>query len=182
MNILDVVMSARDGGAVRQLGSQFGLGEDQTAAVMSALVPQLAAGFQRNLKTEDGLSGLVSALSTGNHQRYLDDAAALASASADGNGILGHVFGDKAVSREVASRAAAQTGVNADVIKQMLPLAATLMMGAFARQQSGGSASLAGTAGGGNLMEMLTPLLDQDRDGSIIDDVTKMMGRFLGQS
>ena len=68
-----------------------------------------------------------------------------------GNGILGHLLGSKDVSREVASRAAAQTGLSADVLKRMLPLAATLMMGAFSKH-SGDPSSIAaglGSSGGG---------------------------------
>ena len=185
MNILDVIMNARDGAAVRQMGAQVGLGEEQTASALSALVPALATGFQRNLQTPDGLAGLVSALSTGNHQRYLDDPAALAGegAIADGNGILGHVLGSKDVSRDVASRAAAQSGLGADVMKRLLPLAATLMMGAFARQKAGGSGpALAGAASGGGVADMLTSLVDRDRDGSIADDLSGMIGRTLGRS
>lgn len=182
MNILEAIVNAQDGAAVRQLGSQFGLGEDQAASALSALVPALAAGVQRNIQSEGGLGSLMSALSSGNHGRYIDDPGTLGQPSAviTGNGILGHLLGSKDASREVASRAAAQTGLSPDILKQMLPLAATLMMGAFAKQ-SGGAASIgAGLGGsGGGIAAMLAPLLDQNRDGSILDDVTKMIGRFI---
>jgi hypothetical protein len=184
MNILEVIMNAGDGAAVRQVGSQVGLGEEQTASALSALVPALAAGFQRNLQSPDGLASLASALSAGGHQRYVDDPSALAGSAAvsEGNGILGHVLGSKEVSREVASRAAAQTGLSADVMKRLLPLAAALMMGAFSRQKGSSGSSLPGLAGGGGLADMLGSLLDQNRSGSIADDVTGMLGRVLGRS
>src|SRR6187402_745492 len=104
MNILDVIMNAQGGDAVRQAGAQVGLGEAETATALSALVPALAAGFQRNAQTPDGLSGLVAALAGGNHQQYIEDPAALTGPEAltEGNGILGHVFGSKDVSRAVA--------------------------------------------------------------------------------
>jgi hypothetical protein len=185
MNILDVIMNARDGAAVRQLGSEVGLGEEQTASALSALVPALAAGFQRNLQSPDGLAGLASALSAGTHQRYIDDPAALSdqAAVADGNGILGHVLGSKEVSREIAGRAAAQSGISAETLKRMLPLAATLMMGAFSKQSAGAPGVTAGSPDAfGGIASMLSPLLDQNRDGSIVDDVTSMIGRFMGRS
>lgn len=187
MNILDTIINAKNGAAVQQLGTQFGLGPDQTTAALSALVPALAAGFQKNLQSQDGIGNLVAAISKGNHQRYINSPQNLGeqTAVAEGNGILGHVFGSKDVSRQVASRAAAQTGLNPDLLKQMLPLAATLMMGAFS-QKSGpasggipGMAAMPGLSGsGGGIMDMLMPLLDKNRDGSIIDDVTSMIGRF----
>lgn len=191
MNILDAIINAKDGAAVQQLGSRFGLGQDQTTAALSALVPALAAGFQKNLQSPDGAGSLMAALSKGNHQQYLDRPESLGDqrAVSEGNGILGHVLGSKDVSRAVASRAAAQTGLSPDLLKQMLPLAAAMMMGAFS-QKSGTTAGqvspMAGVSGlpgtGGGLLDMLTPLLDRNRDGSILDDVTSMIGRFVKPS
>ena len=181
MNILDAVVNAGGGKAVSQLGSQFGLGEQQTTAALSALVPALAAGFQRNLQSQDGLGNLTAALAGGSHQQYVENPATLSDQQAvnDGSNILGHVFGSKDTSRDVATQAAAQTGLSPDVLKRMLPLVASLMMGAFA-QKSGGAGLGSGLPGsGGGLIGMLTPLLDRDRDGSMVDDVTGMVGKFL---
>ena len=95
----------------------------------------------------------------------------------------GTCLGSKDVSRQVATRAAAQTGLSADVLKRMLPLAATLMMGAFSKQSANASAMPAGLGGsGGGIAAMLTPLLDRNRDGSIVDDVTSMIGGFMKRS
>jgi hypothetical protein len=184
MNILDAIVNASDGAAARQAGAQAGLNPDQTNAALAALVPALAAGFQRNMQSQGGLESLLGALSSGNHGQYIDNPGSLAdqAAVADGNGILGHLLGSKDVSREVASRAAAQTGISPELLKRLLPLAATLMMGAFAKQSRGASPSSAGLAAGGGLASMLTPLLDQNRDGSIMDDVSSMIGRFMKPS
>lgn len=181
MDIIETIMNAQGGAAVRQLGSQLGLGQEQTASALTALLPALAAGLQKNAN-QGGLASLASALATGNHQRYIDNPATLTdeAATADGNGILGHLLGSKEVSREVASRAAAQTGVSSDILKRMLPLAAAMMMGAMARNTERGS-SLAGASAGGGLGALLGPLLDSNRDGSIMDDVTGMLGKFLGR-
>jgi hypothetical protein len=182
MNILDSIMSAGDGAAVRQLASQLGLNEAQTTSALSALVPALSAGVRNNLQSPDGLSGLVSALSAGNHQRYIDDPAALGDATtvADGNGILGHVLGSKDVSRQVAAQAGARTGLGPDVMKRMLPLVAALVMGAMSRQTgSGGAVS---STGAGGLLEMLGGALDQNRDGSMLDDLGGIIGRTFGRS
>lgn len=182
MNILEAIVNAQDGAAVQQLGSQVGLSSDQAATALSALMPALAGGFQRNMQSQGGLESLMGALSSGSHAQYIDNPESLADPSAvtDGNGILGHLLGSKDASREVASRAAAQTGLSADVLKRMLPLAATLMMGAFSKQAGPASsnATALGAAGGG-IGSMLTPFLDRNRDGSIVDDVTSMIGGFL---
>jgi hypothetical protein len=178
MNILESILNAQNGAAVKQMGQQLGLGEDQTTSALSALVPALAGGFQRNMQTSGGLESLLGALAGGQHSRYVEDPASLAGATDDGNGILGHIFGSKDVSRQVATRAAAQTGIDPGILKQMLPLVAAMMMGTMARGQSSTGTQAAGADSGGGLMSMLTPMLDQNRDGSIVDDVMGMLGKL----
>jgi hypothetical protein len=46
MDMIDLIRGAQGGGAVQQLGQQFGLEESQVSSAISALVPALAAGFQ----------------------------------------------------------------------------------------------------------------------------------------
>jgi hypothetical protein len=189
MNILEALMAAQGGGAARQLGRQFGLSDDQTSAALSALVPALAAGLAKNATREGGLEGLTAALAGGRHGSYLDDLSSLTRTEtvADGNGILGHILGSKDMSRQVAAQAAASSGVGSDVLKRMLPVVAAMVMGAMAKN-AGGRAATAGLPGGlganagagGGLLDMLTPMLDRDRDGSVVDDVTGMLGKFLG--
>ena len=177
MNILESLLNAGDGGAVRQLGTQFGLGPDQTQSAVSALLPALMAGFQNNAARDGGLDSLVAALTGGGHQQYLDDPATLGDpdTTADGNGIRGHVLCSKDISRQVAQQAAAQTGIDPGILKQMLPVVATLAMGAMARQSR---ATAAGPTSSG-LASMLTPMLDQNRDGSVADDLLGMAGKLF---
>lgn len=189
MDILQAILGAQGGGATQQLGEQFGLDQSQVTSALGALVPALAAGFQNNMSSSQGLEGLTAALAGGRHQQYIDDASSLGSADtiADGNGILGHIFGSKDVSRQVATRAAAQTGIGPDVLKSMLPVVAAMMMGTMSKRMSqpqaasagagfGGTAS--GLGSGGGLLGMLTPMLDSNRDGSIVDDVVGLLGRM----
>jgi hypothetical protein len=184
MDMLQTILNAQGGGTARQLGQQFGLDDSQVSAALSALVPALSAGFQKNMSNQQGLDGLLSALAGGQHQRYLEDGSMLSQpdATAEGNGILGHVFGSSEVSRQVATRAAAQTGIGENVLKSMLPLVAAMMMGTMSKQVAQPSASQAGVgASGASLLGMLTPMLDSNRDGSIVDDVVGMIGRFSGR-
>ena len=78
----------------------------------------------------------------------------------------------------MATRAASQTGLDPGIIKQALPLVAALMMGAMARQGAGATLGSGAATPGGGLMSMLTPMLDANRDGSIVDDVMGMLGKF----
>jgi len=184
MNILEAILGAQGGGATQQLGRQFGLDEAQVSSALGALVPALAAGVQKNMSSSQGLDGLLSALGGGQHQRYVDDVGTLnrPDTIADGNGILGHVFGSKEVSRQVASRAAAQTGIGESVLKNMLPVVAAMMMGTLSKQVAQPKVQHAGAQSGGEaLLGMLTPMLDSNRDGSMVDDVIGMLGRFTAR-
>jgi hypothetical protein len=180
MNILEAMLAAQGGSTTRQLGQQFGLDEGQVSSALSALVPALTAGLQRNMSSPQGLDGLVSALGGGQHQRYVEDMGTLEHPDtvADGNGILGHILGSKDVSRQLASHAAAQTGIGEGVLKSMLPVVAAMMMGTMSKQAANTGGVQASLSSGGGLLGMLAPMLDSNRDGSMVDDVIGMLGRF----
>jgi hypothetical protein len=181
MDILQTILNTNNGAAAREAGRVVGLSSDQTSSALSALVPALAAGLQRNASQPGGLESLLGALSGGRHTRYVDDPASLTQPDtvSDGNAILGHILGSKDVSRAVAGRASAQTGIGEDVLKRLLPVAASLMMGALAKQQLGAPQG-AGVAPGGGLLGMLTPLVDRNRDGSMLDDIVGQAGKLFG--
>jgi len=171
MNLLDSVLTPNGGKTVTQLANQFGLSEAQTTSAIQNLLPGIAAGMQHNLG-QDGLPGLLRALQEGHHERYIDDPSTLSSATAtqDGNGILGHVLGSKDVSRQVAARAASRTGIGQDILKRMLPMIAAMAMGALSKRTAGATTSQ-GSGAGMDITSMLGPLLDRDRDGSVVDDL-----------
>jgi len=176
MNILDMLLGNQGQSTTQQIGQQLGLSDVQVNSALTALAPAVAAGFKNHMSTEQGLNGLVAALDSGQHQQYVDDPSTLLrpDATNDGNGILSHIFRSKDVSREVANRASAQTGLDAGVLRGLLPVVAALMMGRMATNNSGGSAS----AKGSSLLGMLTPMLGARHDGSILEDVAGLVGRF----
>lgn len=186
MDIMQAILGAAGGGAVKQVANQFGLDESQASSAIGSLLPALMGGIQNNVSQEGGMDALLGALTRGNHSRFLEDPSALTSQDTvqEGNGILGHILGSKDVSRQVASHAAAQTGIGADIMKQLLPVVATMAMGALAKggaQQGflGQSAAAAAPQASSGIMGMLTPFLDSNRDGSIADDVLGMVGKML---
>lgn len=177
--ILDTLMNAAGGKAVQQVGQRFGMSEDQVGSVMGQLVPALLAGLQRNTAQQGGMDALLGALNTGDHGQYLDKPELLAqeSTTEDGNSILGHIFGSKDVSRAVAARAAEQTGIGADVLKKMLPVVATMVMGSLSKQSTMVPAQGSPAEGA----SLIGSLLDQNRSGSMADEVAGLLGRLLGR-
>lgn len=143
MDMLDVVARSHGGRGMQLLGTKFGLTERQTRAAIDQLAPAVMAGIRRQIRSgPDGVSGLLRALSKGNHARYLDSDEGIVD---DGNAILGHVFGSKDVSRGVADRASAASGVAPDVLRKMLPVVSAMVMGALSQQVLGDQAAT-GTA------------------------------------
>jgi hypothetical protein len=180
MNILNAILGAQDGQAVNALSQQFGLSQDQTASAIGALLPALAGGLQRNVSSQGGLDQLMAALSSGQHGRYLDDVGRLGSSDtmADGNAILGHILGSRDVSRAVAANAASSTGIGPDVLKKMLPIVATMAMGALAKQSLGQGGQMRQAQMNDNIGSMAN-FLDLNRDGSIADDVMGFVGKLF---
>lgn len=177
MNILEMVLNAQNGGAVSQLGRQFGLSEDQVKSAIGQLVPALSGGLQRNVTESNGLDSLRAALQGGRHARYVEDPRSLEDPDtvADGNAILGHILGSKDVSRQLAARAAANTGIDSSLLKSMLPMVAAMVMGSLNKQTEVGTTQ----GGSGGAMDMLSSFLDADKDGSVMDDLLGMASKFL---
>ncbi len=178
MNILETVLQAAGGSAVDTLAKNFGLNGSQASAVIGQLIPALSRGMQKNTQSEDGLDALIGALKGGKHNQYLDNPEDLLKSKNidDGNKILGHLFGEKQVSREVAARAATNTGVDSSIIKKMLPVIASLAMGAMSKQSSQAGINSPQSSG---VSDMLSGFLDADGDGSIADDLLGMASKFL---
>jgi len=183
MDLLNSLLTASGGGPLRQLAQNFGLSEEQTASAVSALLPAVGKGLARNTSTPGGLEALIGALSSNRHQQYLEQPELLNQQETvqDGNGILGHIFGSKEVSRQVASQASAQTGLSSDLLKKMLPLVATLAMGVLSRQNTSTGMQSAPVEASGGLLGTLSQFLDSNRDGSVIDDVLGLGSKFFGR-
>jgi hypothetical protein len=172
MDILGTLLASARGGSLSQAAQSRGVDASGVEALVKQLVPALTGGVKRNAATQDGLSSLSRALSKGNHQRYLDEASALDSSAAieDGNNILGHILGSKDVSRQLAARAAGNTGIDVATIKKLLPVIAAATMGAMSKGSQGSDKGLSGLLGG---------LLDSDGDGSVVDDLLSLGKKFL---
>ena len=179
MNLLEAILKTQNGGAVSQLASQFGLQQNQAQDALQSLLPALSSGLKRNVQRDGGTESLLAALGRGNHQRFMDDPTQLARSGArdEGNNILAHLLGSKDVSRAVADRAAVSSGLGSDLLKKMLPVIASLVMGSLAKNSAGSSSPLggllkgmmggggAGGAGAGGLADVLGGLLGGSSGG-----------------
>ena len=174
MNILGEVLGAGGGQTLQQLARQFGLDEQAARNAVTSLLPSVSQGLKQQMSSSQGLESLFGALTRGDHTRYIERPETLSdpASAADGNGILGHIFGSKEVSRDVAAKAASSSGVDLGILKQMLPLVAGMAMGAMSKQTA--QAGLQGNLNAGDAQDGLGGLaqfLDMDGDGSVADDL-----------
>ncbi len=153
MDLLDLLNSSGGGNSVKQLADAVGLGSSDTSKLVASLAPALMGSLSKSATQEGGLAKLQNALQSGAHDRYIDNPDLMRSDETrlDGNKILGHLLGSKQASREVASAAEKDTGIDASLVKKALPLLATLAMGAMnkksaAGQQDSGLGDLIGLA------------------------------------
>lgn len=176
MNILDILMADENRSALDTLSKNFNLSQSETKNAVQELIPALTRGIQKNTDQPAGLDELLDALKTGGHNQYVDqpDILSKPATTKDGNDILGHIFGTKEVSRNVAKRASQNSGISSTLLKKMLPVVASLVMGALSKKLIGGgrSASRADTG-------IIGSLLDSDGDGAIWDDLLGMGAKAL---
>lgn len=179
MDLMDLLKATGGGDSVGKLASAVGLGSSDTSKLVAALAPALMRGMQKNTADDNGLAGLRQALESGGHDRYIDDPSLMEAAEtrADGNNILGHIFGSKDVSRNVAAAAAKDTGIDASLIKKALPLLASLAMGAMSKKSSGGRDIGASAQSGG--LGPLGDILGMASGKGGLDDILGMARKFF---
>ena len=178
-SLLDLLLSGENKATLDKLSTEFGLDDQQTRSAVEELIPALSRGLQKNTANEPGMNDLLEALRTGDHKRYMEqpDTLGAESTTRDGNDILGHIFGSKEVSREVAKRASTSTGLSSTLLKKMLPVLATVVMGSIGKSVlAGGRSNASSSSGAGGI---IGSLLDSDRDGSVWDDVLGMAARSM---
>ena len=150
--------------AIDQLARQFNLSQQQAQQAVEALMPAFSQGLKQTTSDPGGFGNFLQALASGQHAKYYEDAGRAFSPAgmADGNGILGHLFGSKDLSRAVAAQASQATGIAESTLRQMLPALAAMVMGGMFQQTAGQArAAQAGGFGAG--------------DGNILGDIIKEM-------
>lgn len=177
---MDLLKEAGGDAGVGAISKSVGLSSGDAGNLLKALAPALTRGLQRQNQSADDMSGFARALEKGSHQQYLDNPELLGNdeTRADGNKILGHLFGSKDGSRNVAAHAAEQTGISAGLIKKALPLLASLVMGAVSKKSDSGRKIAESSGGGlGGLAGIL--LGGGDDDGLGMDDVINLARKFF---
>lgn len=124
---------------VQGLARAFGVSPEQAKQTLQAVMPEMSRELERLTLSRGGLAALISTMGQAQYEQFVDDPdlAADSAAREDGTKVLAEVFGTKHKSRVVAHRAARQSGLSDEKVKEMLPALAGLFMGGLAKQTRG---------------------------------------------
>lgn len=138
-NLFDILQQAQNGQAVDQMARQFQMNQADVETALAALMPAFSEGFKRNTSDPMAIGNFMQAIASGQHAKYFEDMtnAFKPEGVEEGNGILGHLFGSKEVSRAVTQQAAQATGIGQEILKQILPVLASTLMGGMFKQMTG---------------------------------------------
>src|SRR5688500_17226216 len=179
------------GGAVRTISQRLGISETAANTAVQIAVPLILSALARNASQPQGAESLHEAINKDHDGGVLDNLMGYLGnpQSANGAGILGHVFGNQ---RPVVENNLAQaTGMDQNSAGGLLETLAPLVMGSLgkAQQENGLDASgLSNFLNGQqqeaqvtapNAMSVLSSMLDQNKDGSSIDDLQRMAAKFF---
>ncbi|MDD4486007.1 MAG: DUF937 domain-containing protein [Proteiniphilum sp.] len=196
MDLSELLNSAIGQSIVRNVAGQLGVNENQASSAVNMAIPAILAGMTRNARSQDGAVSLNNALEKKHDGSLLENLSGMlqghtSELQSDGDGILGHVFGNNrtAVEQGIAQK----SGVSLSKIGPLLAIVAPIVMaylGKEKRQTNTGAGGLGDLLGGllggatqqrsttgGGLMDMLGGILDKDGDGNPLDD---LLGGFLG--
>lgn len=197
--LMDLLGSVLDQNTVKQMAGQLGAPEDKVQDAIGMALPALLQGLNCNAANPQGAEALASALQRNHDGSVLDNLGGFLNnfQQGPGAGILKHVLGGQ---QEVVQQGIGKaSGLDAGAIANLLQMLAPLVMGSLGRATQ---AQGAGSGGGlGNLVNVLPGLLgsattqvqqqqpqasnlvgmllDQNKDGNVVDDVMRMLGGFL---
>ena len=164
-NLFEIMRGAQGGAAVDAMARQFGLTPDQVERAMQALLPAFALGLRGSAREPDTFARTLGLMGSGRYAPFFENPALAFSqdATAQGNEALQALFGSKDVSRSVAREAAAFAGIGPEILKQMLPVLASILLGGLQRSGQAEAPRREESAGGGGFFEQI---LDALRGGS----------------
>jgi hypothetical protein len=191
MDLQQLLGQSLGGDAIGSLSQAIGADQNTTASAVQAALPMLLSGLATNSTSPGGAESLLGALNRDHDGSVLDNVTGYLSSgdTSPGQSILGHIFGSR---QGVASNGLSQaSGLSMGQAGQLLALLAPIVLGALGRtnrQQGLDAGSLGGLLGGqaeqmaGNaspLLGALNRLLDSDNDGSALDDIAGIAGKFF---
>mgnify|MGYP003293410408 CR=1 FL=1 len=189
--ITQIVTQQLGGSAARTIAQRFGISETTANTAIQMAVPLILTAMARNASQPQEAQNLHQAIATQHDGSIFDNLMGFLQnpQSANGAGILGHVFGSQQPA--IQNNLAQATGMDQNSAGGLLETLAPLVMGSLgqAQQQNGLDASglsnylnvqqQEAQASAPGAMSMLSSMLDQNKDGSSMDDLQRMAASFF---
>ena len=176
MDILKLLLG-NSGGMLDAMSQKSGLAANDVEAVVSKIAPIFMQRANENFKSDADSSNFLEMIRRSNLDEMTDAPQNIS--VAEGNELLGVLTGSKENSNALASDVGSQLGISADSIKTLLPMIAPMIAGMLNNQLK--ASNLQDSADSGSMMSMLTQFLDQNKDGSIVDDIFRIADNFFGK-
>lgn len=150
---------------ISQIAGQLGVDEKTAADAVRTVIPTLVGGLQANATDPQGAASLEKAL--GQHGSLLEGGVDVNQVdTGDGQKIVGNIFGT-AQNQVVSTLGDTAGGGSNELIKQLLPILAPIVLAYISKQLGGGAgAANAPQSGGGGLGDLLGGLLRGATSGS----------------
>lgn len=192
MNLEGILSQALNSNTISQISRTLGADESTTSNAVQTALPLLLGAMAQNSSTPEGGSSLLSALDKDHDGSLLNDLGGFLGGydAGPGAGILGHVFGDRlgAAQNGVSQASGLDLGRTASLLMMLAPI----VMGALGQSRRQGQIDenslpevLGGTArqtaSNSPISDMISQMLDSNRDGSSLDDILRLAGGFFGR-
>ena len=189
--ITQIVTQQLGGSASRTIAQRFGISESTANTAIQMAVPLILTALARNASQPQEAQNLHQAVATDHDGSILDNVMGYLQnpQSANGAGILGHVFGGQQPAIE--NNLAQATGMDQSSAGGLLETLAPLVMGSLGKTQQQNGLDASGLsdllnnqrqeaqANAPGAMSMLNSLLDQNKDGNSMDDIQRMAASFF---
>ena len=191
---LEALLGLLQGQDLGQLAEQVGGNEGQVKNGVMAALPAMLTALSKNTGTEKGAQELNNALEKKHDGSILDNLSGYLSNPdlKDGAGILNHLFGSQ--TSNVANAVSQSSGLDSNGSMKMLQMLAPILMGMLGQQKKQNNLDAKGLgnltsmlasnfgseAGASGIMDVVTNLLDANKDGNVMDDIMGMVGKLFG--
>lgn len=188
MDIMDMMKMLGNKELVEGIGKNTGTDANQLDKLISLGLPTIMKAMNKNAESPQGAEALMKALN--DHQD--DDVEGMLKNPStinkdDGKKIISHILSGK--ESNVMNNLASATGLGEDQVGNVLAQLAPMLMGALGQQKKNSNVDSSnitalltdamGKSSKGGMLDIAEKFLDSDKDGSIIDDVGKILGGFF---
>jgi len=171
--ILDELMSSLGGDVTKQLSNTLGLDQGAASKIIPMVAPMILGGLKKQKDEHGGEERVNHILNKYGSSSVLDDIGGLFKSKADDPNAdpkLGGLLGDAGV--QATNLVSKQFNIDSGSASKIIPMLAPVILGFLSKKRDADGLGSNGIAS----------LLDQDGDGSILDDVAGFLTKGLGGS